>query len=413
MGAARGDFRLLVAASAVSGVGDWLFNVGLVTYVWTQTHSLAWLAAVEIVAFAGNALFAALGGALADRVDLRRLLVATDLACAATMGALALIASQDAGIWAASAAVLVLAAVSGPQVPAVVAITPRLVREDRLPRANALLSGAEHLALAVGPALGALALVLGSPSATFLANGATFVVSALLITRIRGRYASLTEAVAPMWARTRTSLAAVRESRLTMMLAFWIVVGVLFGMEGVLVPVVAERLLGIGIEGYGWLLAAAGVGGLAAIPLSSRLRPGATMTTAGIALLLIAVPFALLAVVREPLLGCVIWAVAGAGTLLGSVVHDTAVQRRITPGLIGGVAGTFEALYVLGIVAGALLAPLLVSLVGLEASLWVTGAVVSAAALAALPALRALDALPADQALRSSRSSSPTNAALK
>ena len=62
---------------------------------------------------------------------------------------------------------------------------PRIVREDELAAANAITTTITNAAIAVGPALGGLFLVLGSPAWAFTANAVTFLASALIVARIR------------------------------------------------------------------------------------------------------------------------------------------------------------------------------------------------------------------------------------
>ena len=65
------DFRYLAASLTVSQVGDWLYGVALVVYVFDQTGSPAWVAASAILRLAPYVLFGAIGGAVADRYDRR------------------------------------------------------------------------------------------------------------------------------------------------------------------------------------------------------------------------------------------------------------------------------------------------------------------------------------------------------
>ena len=76
---------------------------------------------------------------------------------------------------------------SAPYYPAVTAITPSVVTEDDLAAANALSGTIDNFALAFGPALSAVLLLLGPPPVAFAVNGLTFLFSAFLVTRISVR----------------------------------------------------------------------------------------------------------------------------------------------------------------------------------------------------------------------------------
>src|SRR3954469_23614435 len=83
------SFRLLLASHAVSSAGDWLYNVALLAFVYERTGSPTWLALTTAARILPIVVLAPLGGVLADRHDRRRLIIASELACAALMVALA------------------------------------------------------------------------------------------------------------------------------------------------------------------------------------------------------------------------------------------------------------------------------------------------------------------------------------
>src|SRR6201995_5108229 len=72
-------FRYLLSALAVSQVGDWLYNLALVTLVYSRTHSALWAGATTAARVVPIVALGPLGGALADRFDRRRLMIACDV----------------------------------------------------------------------------------------------------------------------------------------------------------------------------------------------------------------------------------------------------------------------------------------------------------------------------------------------
>src|SRR6476659_6102139 len=73
------DARALIGASAASQTGDWLYNAALLGYVFGATHSAAWVGAATICRLLPYVLLGPLGGALADRLPRRTVLLAGDL----------------------------------------------------------------------------------------------------------------------------------------------------------------------------------------------------------------------------------------------------------------------------------------------------------------------------------------------
>ena len=124
-------------------------------------------------------------GAVADRYDRRTVLLVGDLARFVLMLALAAVVAAD-GVVVLVIAFTALASVAGvAEKPAAMALLPRLVGESRLGAANALLHTVQDLGVVVGPAIGAVLLAVAPASVAFLVNGATFAVSAALISTMR------------------------------------------------------------------------------------------------------------------------------------------------------------------------------------------------------------------------------------
>ena len=125
------------------------------------------------------------GGLMADRFDRRRLLIAGDLVQVVTMLALAALAAAGGSPAAAVAIALVASLTQVAQSPSLQASIPALVDERGLASVNALMSAIMNFAIVVGPAVGAVLLILGSPAAAFAVNAISFLVSAACFALIR------------------------------------------------------------------------------------------------------------------------------------------------------------------------------------------------------------------------------------
>src|SRR6201996_7133330 len=84
-------FRVLVAALAVSSLGDWLYNVALLAFVYDRTHSATWVAGTTGTPRAPIGVLGPLGGVLADRHNRRALMVGSDVIRAGIMALLAVV----------------------------------------------------------------------------------------------------------------------------------------------------------------------------------------------------------------------------------------------------------------------------------------------------------------------------------
>src|SRR3954449_11116987 len=87
------SFRHLAAALAASQIGDWLYNVALLTVVYERTGSASWVALTTAARVVPIVVLGPLGGVVADRFDRRRVMIVSDVVRMALMGALALAAA--------------------------------------------------------------------------------------------------------------------------------------------------------------------------------------------------------------------------------------------------------------------------------------------------------------------------------
>ena len=86
-------FRSLLAGLAVSQIGDWLYNLALVTLVYQRTGSALWAGVATAARVVPMVVLGPVGGAIADRFDRRRVMIACDLIRLVLMLALALVAA--------------------------------------------------------------------------------------------------------------------------------------------------------------------------------------------------------------------------------------------------------------------------------------------------------------------------------
>lgn len=388
------DFRRLLTGLAVSSAGDWLYGVALIVFVYEETHSAAWVGATTIVRLLPYILFGALGGVIADRYEKRTVMVISDLIRALLMFGMALAA------WASAPAALALAfaflatAAGTPFGPALGALLPKVCDEDELAAANSLTSTVEHVALVVGPAIGAVLLLLGSAAGAFAVNGFTFLVSAAVTSRVKARSLVPGEATGEqgIGKRIAEGIGGIRASGAASLIVLLLVAAAaLYGFELVFTVLLAEGPLNMGSEGVGWLSTAVGVGGTAAAIITGRVassRRSDIVLLASVALM--GLPFVALAGTKVVFLALLLMGMVGVGNIIFDVVAMTILQRVVPEHLLARVLGILDALAVGAMLVGSVLAPLLVRLFGLNAALLVVGIVLPAGCLFSIPRLRTL-----------------------
>jgi MFS family permease len=181
----RRNIYFLSTARMISTVGTMVSYVALVAIVYDRSgHSGAWVAAVLVVMFGVTAAVGPWAGALGDRVDRRFLMIGSDLAAAATFVGIAFAHSLPLLV----VLVALSALAESPFSSSSQALLVMLVPEDRRTWATATRASSFSAGQLLGGALGGFLVAAFGGATAFLINAASFVVSAVLITRIKGAY---------------------------------------------------------------------------------------------------------------------------------------------------------------------------------------------------------------------------------
>jgi MFS family permease len=252
------SFGLLALATLASGIGTWLAFVALAVDVWDRTESATWVSVLLIADFLPSIVIGIAASSLVDRMNRRRLMVASDLVRVAVFAALVFADSP--------AQIVALAAVAGFATgffrPAVYAGLPNLVADEDLPNANSIIQTIENLTLAAGPIAGGLLVAATGPGPAYAFNAVTFLVSAALIVRIPSHLLQAAAAVGRgYWRDLADGFDLIRGSRaLLTVLAAWNVVMLATAGENVAEVVLAKEAFSAGDFGYGLLVGTTGFG---------------------------------------------------------------------------------------------------------------------------------------------------------
>ena len=390
------DYRLLFAGLVTSQSGSWAYNVALVVYVFNATHSPAWVAAASMARFLSALLSSAFGGLVADRVERVRLMVTLDTIAMVVQAGLAVAAALNAPALLIIVLATLTSVTTASYDPTARATIPAVVGEEHLAAANSVQAAVENLTIIIGPAIGGLLLLVGPAPLVFAINAATFGFSALVVSRVRARSVpgDATEGgtLGPIQQMGVGIRAFFSSSTVVVLAGFSIVASFLYGTDTVLFVVLSKQQLGTGSEGYGYLLAALGVGGLVMAPFMNRISAMRHLGTIIVAALTVyGLPTALLAVVHSPVLAFALEAVRGGGTLVVDVLAITALQRAVAPDVVARVFGVFFALVLSAIALGALLMPILLGAFGLTSTLLIVGFSIPALSLLSYPKVRQVD----------------------
>jgi len=272
------DFRALFFASVISLGGDWFLWVAINGLIYEATGKALYVGLAILAQESAFFLASPIGGALADRIDRRKLMIACDLARAVVCVSFLLVGPET--IWLAYVLLPVLATFAAPFDPAFSAATPNVVDPDDLPAANALNGSLWGTMLAVGAGLGGLVSAAFGDDTAFIVDAVSFLVSAALLSSIRRGFSesrpdttehpSIVEATRETWRFAR------RDHRVLSLLAVKFGFGAAAGLLA-LIPVMAldADVFDSGNVGFGILMAARGVGALIGPFLGHRIAgPG-------------------------------------------------------------------------------------------------------------------------------------------
>lgn len=256
--------RLMLAAVAQSSLGTGAGYVALLLVAYDRWRSPWAISLILLAEFLPSMLFGPICGAAADRWSRKRCVVIADVMRAIAFGGVAVVGSFEATL----ALALVAGAGSALFRPSMLSAIPGMVSSERVPATTSAYGAVTDVGYTLGPAIAAGVLALASADNLLLANGATFLVSALVLGRLdfgqTRQDGDQGQHVESLLGDTRRGIQAVMRMR-----PIAILVGLMAGsmLSGGIFNVIelpfAEEELGAGDSGYSALVAVLGVGFLA------------------------------------------------------------------------------------------------------------------------------------------------------
>jgi MFS family permease len=388
------NYRLFFGGQLISLIGTWMQNVAQSWLVYRLTGSEVLLGLVGFAGLIPIFLLAPFGGAIADRADRRRVLIATQTASLLAALVLALLTLLGAvTVWHVLGTAVAFGIVNSVDIPTRQAFVPSLVEDEDLVNAIALNSTMFNGARIVGPAVAGVVVAAVGEGWCFAANAVSFlavIVSLTLITvpaHVRDHRTLSTMARIAEGFRFAWDNVPIRA--LLLLLGIVSLTGLPYT---VLMPVFADRVLHGGARALGLLMAASGCGALAgALLLASRreirgLGLWVALAAAGFGASLI-----LFSLSRTLWLSIGLLVPAGFAMIVQMASSNTLVQSMVPDKLRGRVMSVYSMMFLGMAPFGALLAGALAERFGAPTVVAAGGAVcIVAAALFGrrLPALQ-------------------------
>ena len=333
------NFRLLFFGTSLSHVGDFIQAMAQSWLVWTMTGSPFLLGLVGFCQALPRLLLGAVGGAIVDRVERRRLLISTQvLAMLQAFLFWALVYFEQIQFWHVLLLVLFLGTVNTINQTARHSLINNLVPREDLMNAIALNSSMANLAKIIGPSLGGILIsIIGIAGClffnalSFLTIIATLLVMIFPLVRIR------TSEEAPFWQEVSEGYRFLRgERRLFSIILLTYGVALVGTPYTRFLPVFATDVLHAGPSTFGLLLAAPGIGaviaglGIASFAKLRRRMHFIAMSVYAFSLFLILFSFS-----RSLPLSILFLVLVGASNIAIRAVANTVVQMETPPHLLG------------------------------------------------------------------------------
>jgi len=385
------NYRLFFAGQAISLVGTWMQQVAQAWLVLQLTHDPIWLGIVAAAQFIPVMVLGLFAGVAADALPKRRVLIWTQIAMMLLAAVLAaLVMSGVVQVWMILLLAFLLGIANAVDMPVRQSFAIELVGREDVGNAVALNSAMFNGARVVGPAAAGLTIAAFGIGPAFAINALSFlavIVGLRLMDerelRVAGRIAR-PESARAVVLNLREGLAYVRRTQVVLLAV--VVVGTVatVGMNfGVLIPAFAQNELGSGAAGYGFLMAASGVGSLlAAMRLVFGGRPRPVRLATG-ALILGAASLAL-ATTREFPVAMALMVLVGFGSILMAATGNTTIQLAVPDHLRGRVMSVYTTVFSASVPIGGLAMGAVASAFGVAVAITLGGVLTLLVGLGAL-----------------------------
>ena len=343
------DYRLLWTGQAISVAGRMITQVVLPYQVYVLTNDLLAVGFLSIVQLVPILVFSLGGGAVADTVDRRRLLLITQVGLMISSLALVLLAVVPApplvALYTVAFVAAGLGAIDG---PARASSIPRLVPPQRLPAAISLNQVVFNASAVIGPAVGGVVLATFGIAAAYLLDVVTYIAAIVALL--------LMQPIPPAAGVLRASLTSILEgfrfvrTRREILATFIVDINAMvFGSPRALFPALALDVFMVGPAGVGFMAAASGLGAMIAALFTGWTgtvrRPGRAVMIAvgvwglgitGFGLATFSFPLALLSL-----------AIAAGADVVSAVLRSSMIQV-LTPDALRGRVTSIHVLVVTG-----------------------------------------------------------------
>ena len=383
-----GPFRRYIIGSLISDSGTWMQMMAQGWVMSTLTNRAILLGLISFAAGLPTILLTPFGGSAADRLDKRKILIATQIAqIAFALGLGWLVLTNRIQIWH----VIIFAGLLGISIafemPAISALVPELVKRDEIAAAVALDRSVFHGSRLIGPSLAGLFVGWWGAASAFFTNAVSFLALIAALISLPKRPIGTAEEEAQRRSGFAEGFRYVRSNRIIMSMIMLIALNTIFiftAISPAMLPLYVRNVLKLGPQSLGWLMAVSGTGAfLGAVGLLTVARDRRLKFMSGNVLAVAAGVFFMSRSHSFWLTACAMGVLAIALSMNFGLAN-TIVQEHAPPALRGRVSAVFGmSFFGLMPIAG-LVVPGFSDLVGMRTALAVASIVYGVAAFSVL-----------------------------
>jgi MFS family permease len=344
-------FRLLWLGMMISIAGTQMQTWALLWHIRDITDKPIALGGVGLARILPIIVFSLIGGAMADVIDRRRMILITQSVMALTAVALALLTiNGNIDLWHIYLITAIQATALAFDGPARQALVPNLVPPRDLPNAFSMTSIAFQTGAIIGPALSGLVIAYWSQSAVYVVNAVSYLAVIIAVVMM----GPVAQQVDPA-RRASVSLESIREG-IQFIISQPIILGTMildffatfFASANTLMPIIARDVLNVGAVQYGLLSAAQSFGALAAALAVSQIehirRQGVVFLSA---VVVFGVSTILFGLARSFLLAMLALVLVGAADSVSTIIRNT-IRQLQTPDYIRGRMTSINQIFFMG-----------------------------------------------------------------
>ena len=251
-------FRRLFSALSVSQAGTQIHRIALLTLVFLLTHQALWVSLTLTAQFVARIIAGPLLAAWSDTQDRKRVMVVADLGRAVLVPLIPLLGAHSLPLLLVL--VFLIETLTALFDPAANASVPDLVPADKLDEANGLVEFTQRFAEVAFLGLAGVLVAATGASVAFYLDAFTYLISALFLLGLPNLAPEAT-GNAGYWERAREGVRFLWENRTVRVTVGLLFTAACFGsVEGVLMVVFANKVLGVGASGFGVIEAALALG---------------------------------------------------------------------------------------------------------------------------------------------------------